>query len=729
MQQQALLERLFPFLSWIHELKNPQVLRTDLIAGLTVALVLIPQSMAYAQLAGLPPYYGLYAAFLPPIVSALFGSSRQLATGPVAVVSLMTAAALEPLATAGSEAYVAYAILLALLVGLIQIALGALRLGILVNFLSHPVVLGFTNAAAIIIATSQLGKILGVSVEKAAHHYETVWRTLHAGLTETHLPTLAMALLAFSIMIGLKKYRPKLPGVLIAVIITALISWLIEFEQRRTLKINNIANEEVRQLINNQAVLNRAIHEKENRQQQLEETYVAFRKKFGSDNTQTLKALHERDMNASKLQQMKQQFRDGFRELKTLHFSLIEEGGRERLYLRGHLPEGKETLGDIWRLRVVEADMSLQISSGGAVVGHVPQGLPGFRLPAFSWDAIAELLSAALTIAIIGFMEAIAIAKNMATRTRQRLDANQELAGQGLSNVIGSLFQSYAVAGSFSRSAVNISAGAITGFSSVVTGLVVVVFLLWLTPLLYHLPQATLAAVIMMAVMGLVNIAPIKHVWKAHRHDGIAAVTTFVLTLVLAPHLDTGILIGVGLSLGLYLYRTMKPRVAVLARYGDGSLRDVHVNHLKTCEYISVIRFDGSLYFANTGYFEDKILEKIAIYPDLKFVIIDAEGINTIDATGEEMLLDLMQRLRESGIELLFARMKRQILDTLRCTGDMERLGEAHFFARVNNALDYAWRELGEGHDVDHCPLRVTKPLKQGDEEKENASVNRQSAD
>jgi SulP family sulfate permease len=212
-EYRALVEHaraMLPALQWIAELRDTRILRADLLAGVTVALVLIPQSMAYAQLAGLPAYYGLYAAFLPPIVAALFGSSRQLATGPVAMVSLLTAAALEPLATAGGASYVAYAVLLALLVGLMQLVLGLLRLGVLINFLSHPVVIGFTNAAAIIIATSQLAKIFGVSVEKAPHHYETVWNTVLAAASETHLPTLAIAVLAFVLMIGIR--RACMPG-------------------------------------------------------------------------------------------------------------------------------------------------------------------------------------------------------------------------------------------------------------------------------------------------------------------------------------------------------------------------------------------------------------------------------------------------------------------------------------------------------------------------------------
>jgi MFS superfamily sulfate permease-like transporter len=707
--------RLLPFTSWIGELRNADTLRADLLAGLTVALVLIPQSMAYAQLAGLPAYYGLYAAFLPSIVSALFGSSRQLATGPVAVVSLMTAAALEPLASAGSEGYVAYAILLALLVGLFQITLGLLRLGVLVNFLSHPVVLGFTNAAAIIIATSQLGKILGVSVEKAEHHYETVWNTVQAALADAHLPTLAMATLAFAIMIGVRRYNPRLPNVLIAVIITTLISWFWGFHQEKQLTPDQVASPEVHRLVQEQIRLRSDIELATKQLVILKQDYSKANEEHGEDAPDTLGARHAMDAASSSLEQKVQQRKDDLKELKGLHLTLALAGGhtQEKLYLRGSVPPGLETQDGVWRLHDILEDNSLSMTSGGAVVGTVPSGLPDFKIPRLDWNAVTQLLTAALTIALIGFMEAIAIAKNIATRTRQRLDANQELVGQGLSNVIGSLFQSYSVAGSFSRSAVNIGAGAVTGFSSVVTGLVVVVALLWLTPLLYHLPQATLAAVIMVAVIGLVRITPIKHAWQAHPHDGFVAIVTFFLTLLLAPHLDKGILVGVGLSLGLYLYRTMQPRVAVLSRYRDGSMRDIEVHPLKTCDNISLIRFDGSLYFANTGYFEDQILEKVALYPELKYVIIDAQGINQIDATGEEMLVNLGQRLKESGMELLFAQMKRQFMETLRRTGDLEKLGEERFFARVQNALDYAWEKLGDDHATD-CPLRVSTPLEQG---------------
>ncbi len=575
--------RLFPFRSWIGELRKPGILRADLIAGITVALVLVPQSMAYAQLAGLPAYYGLYASFLPGMVAALFGSSRQLATGPVAVVSLMTASALEPIAQGNAELYIAYAVMLALMVGLFQMALGLLRLGVLVNFLSHPVVVGFTNAAAIIIGTSQLGKLFGVSVESAEHTYETVFNTVIEAFHNAHFETMLMALFALGIMISLRRYLPKVPNVLTAVVVTTLISWAVGFE-----------------------------------------------------------------------------------------------------------------------------------AMGGKVVSSIPAGLPALALPEIDFQVMGQLLSVTVTIAVIGFMEAISIAKAMAARTRQRLDANQELVGQGLGNIVSSFSQGYAVSGSFSRSAVNIGAGARTGFSAVTTGAVVGITLLMLTPLLYHLPQATLAAVIIMAVINLVKVDPIKHAWKVQRHDAAVAVITFGLTIIWAPHLDKGIMVGVMLSLMLFLYRSMAPRVAVLSRDTDGTLRDADVRKLETCRNISLIRFDGPLYFANTGYFEDKVLERVALKPDLKFVIIDAEGINEIDATGEEMLHHLVHRLKQVGVELLIARAKKQLWDTFERTKLMEKLGRDHVFALRTQAFNYAWDRLGDNH-AETCPLRVPRPLQSAD--------------
>ncbi|MEG7521570.1 MAG: sulfate permease [Chromatiales bacterium] len=566
-----------PFFGWIGELRDGKVLKADILAGITVALVLVPQSMAYAQLAGLPAYYGLYASFLPPMVAAFFGSSRQLATGPVAVVSLMTAAALEPIAAANPEGFLVYAVLLALFVGVFQISLGLLRLGVLVDLLSHPVVVGFTNAGAIIIATSQLSKLFGVTAESAPHHYEKVYNVVVAAMHDTHMMTLAFAVVAIGIMVGLKKYLPKIPSVLAAVVVTTVAAWLLGFE----------------------------------------------------------------------------------------------------------------------------SDM------GGKVVGSIPAGLPPISLPSgFDWDIATQLMTTAVIIALIGFMEAISIAKAMAARTRQKLDANQELIGQGLSNITSGLFSGYPVSGSFSRSAVNIDNGAITGFSSVVTGLVVGITLLFLTPLLYHLPQATLAAVIILAVINLIKIKPIIHAWKAEKQDAFVAVATMLLTLYMAPHLEIGILVGLVLSISLFIVRSMRPRVAVLSRYHDGTMRDISVHPLPTSEYIQLLRFDGSLYFANAGYFEDKVLELVASKPNLRYIIIDGEGINQIDSTGEEVLRHLAERLKSNNIEFLVARMKKQFMDTIRSTHLLEEIGPDHFFSRIQFALNYAWDGLGDEYDRTQCPLR-----------------------
>ena len=710
--QSSLTQRLLPFLAWIGELRDSKVLRADILAGVTVALVLIPQSMAYAQLAGLPAYYGLYAAFLPPMVAALFGSSRQLATGPVAVVSLLTAAALEPLAAAGSSGYIAYAISLSLLVGLFQLGLGLLRLGVVVNFLSHPVIIGFTNAAAIIIATSQLDKIFGVRADKAEHHYETVWNTITAAASQTHWPTFAMALGAFAIMILLRRHRPRWPNVLIAVVVTTVLASLTHFERLHTVSLNQIESDAVREVVRDEAALKREIPEFERAITAAENKYRDTLSRFGTDDSRTLLAQHAWGTLKLKRDRRVKSIKADIDELKKNRFEYLPGSNDQpgKFYLRGHTPEGATTDGRLWRIRKVEGE-TLILNGGGNVVGEIPHGLPSIQIPKLDLGVMLQLISAAITISLLGFMEAISIAKAMATKTRQRLDANQELIGQGLSNIVGSLSMSYPTSGSFSRSAVNISSGAITGFSSVITSVIVAITLLWLTPLLYHLPQATLAAVIMMAVVGLINVKAIKHAWHANKQDGIVALVSFALTLAFAPHLDKGILIGAGLALILYLYRTMQPRVAVLARHEDGTLRDAEAFGLKTCENISMVRFDGSLYFANTSYFEDKIMERVSLKPDLKYVIVVGDGINQIDATGEEMLGNLAERLDSSGIRMLFTGLKKQVLEVFQRTGLHEKLGSERFFRTEDQALDYVWQKIGGDHATD-CPLNIVCPVK-----------------
>jgi SulP family sulfate permease len=345
---------------------------------------------------------------------------------------------------------------------------------------------------------------------------------------------------------------------------------------------------------------------------------------------------------------------------------------------------------------------------GGQVVGEIPEGLPSLSTPQLSWDMAVKLLPSAFVISLVGFMEAISIAKAMASRSKQHIDPNQELIGQGLANMVGSLGQSYPVSGSFSRSAVNFNAGAITGMSAVFTALIVLITLMFLTPLLYHLPQAVLAAVIMMAVFGLINVKAVKHAWQAHLHDGMAAIVTFIATLAFAPHLDNGIMLGAGMAIVMFLYGTMKPRVAILGRYKDGTLRDVKVNpDLGTDEKILAIRYDGSLYFANVSFFEDAILEAQAHKPEADFLLIVGDGINQLDASGEEVLHHVISRLRDNGVTVVFSGLKRQVLDTLARTGLRNTIGDDNIFATADQALEsiYAQLDVAAGGPV-VCSLR-----------------------
>ena len=575
MEHKTLIYRLFPFVLWLPELRRWQVLRADIVAGVTVALILIPQSMAYAKLADLPPVYGLYAAFLPPIIAVLFGSSRHLVTGPVATASLISAATLQATALGDPSVYIAHSILLALLVGLLRLALGILRLGMLVNLLSNPVLVGFTNAAALIICTSQLHYLFGVEIDKGHYHFQTMQHLVIAVADQTHWPTVGMAALAAAILLFLRYKFKKLPHLLFAVVLTTLVSWLTGFD--------------------------------------------------------------------------------------------------------------------------------------GKVVGEIPQGLPAFTVPAVDLAILPHLLTGAIVLTLIGLTESMSIAKTIAARTRQHIDVNQELIGQGLANLVGSFFQSYSVSASFARSAVNYASGAVTGFSSIVCSLVVVLTLIFLTPLLYYLPLATLAVIIVGALLGLIRLEPIVTAWRVTPYDGLIAVITFLCTLVLAPQLHWGILVGVFLSVALYLYRTMRPRVAYLARHGDGTLRDADIYGLKLDLRIALMRFDGRLYFGASSYFEDKVLEAVARLPELRYIVIDAGGINHIDASGEQILRQVIERLRAGGLDMYFSRVKPQIIEVLERTGAIDYIGRDHFFPWNQHALEHLWEQMEPNYKA-RCPLNVATP-------------------
>lgn len=567
----------YPFTDWIGEMRNPETLRADVVAGVSIALVLVPQSMAYAQLAGLPPWIGLYAAFLSPIIAAVFGSSRQLQNGPVAIISLMTAAALVPLQLEPA-AYIAMAAALAFMVGIFQIALGLLRLGVLVDFLSHPVVIGFTNAAAIVIGSLQLGKLFGIELDSGVHLYIVIGNLIEAMPTQTHWPTLLMGLASLAGLVAFNRFAPTWPGILLVVAAATAVAWST-----------------------------------------------------------------------------------GYRD------------------------------------------------AGGATVGEVPSNLPGFVFPAIDWTRLGELIVPAMIIALLSFVEAFSIAKAIASKTRQRLSADQEMIGKGLANVAAGVFQGYAVSGSFSRTAVAYVAGARTGMTSIISGLIVGITLLFFTPLLYHLPLSTLAAVIIVAVAGLVKIEPFKHAWSVNPHDGLVALVVFVATLATAPHLETGIFVGVILSLLFYLYRTMQPHFAEVARDDDGVFRDAELFKLETSETMALYRYDGDLYFANAGYLEKRLLDAVADKPQLRALILDIEAVDQIDATGEDMLARISENFDAARIAFYITRPKFKVLDALKRSGLYRRIGEQRIFAKRITAIAAIQKRYGDAVDVSH--LITYKPL------------------
>jgi MFS superfamily sulfate permease-like transporter len=708
-QRVGVISRLLPFTGWLSEIR-PSTLKADAMAGLTVALVLIPQSMAYAQLAGLPAYYGLYASFLPPMIAALFGSSRQLATGPVAVVSLLTAVALEPLAQTGSAGYIGYAILLALMVGLFQFLLGILRLGLLVSFLSHPVVNGFSNAAAIIIASSQLSKLLGVEVETAAYHFETVVNVVRAAIHHLHWPTLLMGLAAFAIMYFMRILYPHGPSVLVAVVITTLIAWLTGFERRVEVPLTALVSPPAHVLIND---YNTIVHEQEalstQRNRHLQLLAEALK---AQDPLTAMKEKHHIQLVGYKIEKLQSMAQDSRCEIRRLLLEGVaySPDGTSGFYPRGTLPANAKGDGRTWRIVVNGHSLDKQavtLSAGGKVVGTIPAGLPGVAMPIIDVKAMGHLSIFAAIITLIGFMEAISVARVAAAKTGQRIDPNQELVGQGLANILGALTKGYPVSGSFSRTAVNLKAGAFSGLASVVTSLVVAAVLLFFTPLLYHLPQSVLAAIIMMAVLGLLNFNGFVQAWRAQWYDGAISIITFICTLAFAPHLERGILIGVALSLGVFLYKSMRPTVVDLSLGVDRTLHDTVSFGLEQCHYIDVVRFDGPLFFANASYMEDQIRQRRKSKKRLKHIIIVANGINDIDASGQEALSFIVDRVRRAGIDISLCGVNESVMAALIRTQLAAKIREDHFYPTINSAVNAIHAQTHQGGDEQNCPLRT----------------------
>lgn len=569
------IKKNFPIVDWLPQY-NSSTFKGDISAGLTVGVMLIPQGMAYAMIAGLPPIYGLYASTIPLIIYALLGTSRQLAVGPVAMVSLLTATGISMLAAGNVTLYIALAISLAFLVGLTQFLLGAFKLGFLVNFLSHPVISGFTSAAALIIGLNQLKHLLGVSLAKGKVH-EILISAIEK-LPEANMYAIAIGIGGIVVIKLAPKINKNIPGSLAAVV-------------------------------------------------------------FGI--------------------------------LSVYGLGLTEMGVK--------------------------------------IVGTVPSGLPSFELPTLSIDILTDLAPIALTIALVSFMESIAVAKAIQSKHRNyKVDANQELIALGASNIVGSMFQSYPVTGGFSRTAVNDQAGARTGLASIISALLIILTLLFLTPLFYYLPNAILASVIMVAVFGLIDFKEAAHLWKSDRQDFFMLLVTFIATLSLG--IEEGIGAGVVLSLAMVIYRTTKPHVAILGKVpGTSFYRNVdRFDGLEQREDILVLRFDAQLYFANVNHFKETI-ESLLVKKGkkLRAVIINGESMNQLDSSGVHALEEILQQFQEQHIELFFASVKGPVRDAMNRSHLIEKIGEHHFFMSIQEAVNYLDTE--KRPETEHYVLQVNE--------------------
>jgi MFS superfamily sulfate permease-like transporter len=573
------------------------------------------------------------------------------------------------------------------------------------------VVNGFTNAAAIIIATSQLSKMFGVSVDNAEHHYETITRVVQSALHYTHWPTLVMGVLALAIMVVLKRMAPRIPNVLVAVVVTTLISWGIGFEHNSTVDAAAIRSPKTLELIQsfNEAVNGIAplAEERTKTSKILEEV------RKGHDAIARLDAEHEDRVIQSRIEELKDKSHLYREELRLVLLKAVPQADGSALYYTAdELPAGAATDGRTWRLRVGNKPLNiseLQMKGGGAVVGTVPKGLPSLSMPKIDLGVMLHLFPYAAIISLLGFMEAISIAKAIASKTGQRIDPNQELIGQGLANIVGAIGKSYPASGSFSRSAVNLQAGAATGMSSVFTSLTVVIALLFFTPLLYHLPQSVLAAIIMMAVIGLINVSGFLHSWRAQWYDGLISILSFLCTLWFAPHLDKGIMLGVILCLLVFLYKNMRPVVSSLSRDQTTALVCPISQGVEECRHLSLIRFEGPLFFANASYLEDKISDMMLCKTTLRHVLIVANGINDIDASGEETLSLIVGRLRSAGIDISLSGVNETVMKVLVRTHLFNKIGADHIYPTLESALQHIHPPLHpDEEERKRCPLGVT---------------------
>jgi len=567
----------FPFPQWFKNYSKDAFIR-DLIAGITVAAVYVPQAMAYALLAGMPPITGLYTAFIATIVAALFGSSRFLGTGPVAMTCLLSASVLYGLhLEPQTDQWVAYMGLLALMVGIVRISVGLFKLGFVVDLISNSVVIGFTAAGALVIALSQFKHLFGFPVVNTTHIF-TVLADIVQKLHMTNPYTFVIGVGAYLIIWGAKRISPYLPGALIAVAVTSIITYLLKLEEK-----------------------------------------------------------------------------------------------------------------------------------GVAIVGKVPQGLPDPTMPPLDFQAMSQMWGGALVVAFFGLIEAVAIAKTLAIRTGDRWDPNQELIGQGLANVAVSFFKGFPAGGSFSRSSLNYALGAKSPLASITTGSLVGVTLFLLAPAFYYLPKATLAAVVLSAVINLIRPQDILRLYRINKIDGMVAGLTFVSVFFM--DLWVAITLGVILSLGSFVYRTMSPRIVILSRDPESkTFVNAEKRGLPECPQILYIRPNMSIYFGNAQYVYDYILDKAKERlrkGPLKFVLIDMEAVNYTDATGSETMIRLIKALRDIGVEAAFANIGCDVYPLLENAGFDKVVKHELVFDSKGQSIIELFKRIDHDYCREGCPYVV----------------------
>ena len=553
------MQKFLPFLQWLPNYRLA-FFRKDLVAGLTVAIILIPQAMAYAMIAGLPPVYGLYASVFPILMYVFLGTSRQLGIGPVAMDSLLVAAGLGALAITGIEEYIAMAIFLAFAVGAIQLLLGFFRMGFLVNFLSRPVVSGFTSGAVIIIILSQLKHILGVDIVNSSKFHELIMAVFDK-IDGTNLYDLLFGGVGIVLIVLLKKWNKRFPAILIAVVVGILV------------------------------------------------VYVSNLESYG---------IH--------------------------------------------------------------------------LVGLIPEGLPNFQVPEVNLKNSLDIWPIALTIALVGYLEAISIGKAIEEKNNEEtIDANQELIALGSANIVGSFFQAYPTTASFSRSAINNDLGARTNVAGLVSMVLVVLTLLFLTPLFYYLPKAILAAIIMTSVFPLLDFEYPQILWKYRKGEFTILLVTFLITLFIG--IPEGILTGVLLSLLLMVYKSSKPHFAILGRIkGSDYYKNIDRfgSEIEVRDDLLIVRFDSQLYFGNKNYFKRQLSKYIRKKGGgLQAVILNAEAINYIDSTAAQMLVRLIEELRGRGLQFFITSATGPTRDIIFSSSIIDVLDKEFLFARTKEAVDY----------------------------------------